>query len=71
MKLFRNDQTGASANLLAEKVAGYILERQARLAVLLNQKLEKLSPNTVKLSLTGFLSVFSAYCLYLLINAFY
>ena len=70
MKLFRKNKEDTAGNVQAEKLAGFIIQRQQQLAAFLNRKVQKLSLKTIKVLLISFSAAFGAYCLYLILQAF-
>jgi len=70
MKLFKRSKEDTAGNMLAEKLAGSIIQKQRLLASFLNGKVQKLSPQLAKALLLNFSGAFGAYCLYLILKAF-
>lgn len=69
MKLFRKNSTSTGGDVIAEKIAQKIIDRQRTLATYLNRKTKNISGKLWLAILIGFCAAFGCYCTFLLIRA--
>lgn len=64
------EDNGASLEMVAEKIAGRILNWQALFSAKLNAKARRYNPKTILVVMIGFGLVFAGYCLWLVTSLF-